>query len=209
MLVGSACSLATSFDGLADPSLDAGPPVDGSDPSSPEAAALSDASEVPVDAGVEAGENIHPRGTFEDGCVGWYNYQSTFSTGTLSHDTPGSCRVCSNSGAADDVFTADDDSQYIPPTVGAHYRAEAWVRADPSDAVTVPVWLVIRVANRDPFKEHETGRSANVLPNETWQRLEAEVEVVTPGAAIDVHVGGKRTPGACFLLDDVRVERLN
>jgi hypothetical protein len=155
----SACSLVTSLDGLSsgidatDGPRDAGAANDATDgPAEAEVAPPpTDAADALAiqDAGArdDAGPNLHPAGTFENGtCDPWHGFQGSIGFVTLARTGGGACRACTASTTTD-YFTADDNGATGADMVGATYRAEGWVRTDPTAPAPLDVKLFLRNAS--------------------------------------------------------------
>jgi hypothetical protein len=215
----SACSLLTSLDGLSSGGALAVDGAAGADvgtiaaiDASSDASTASDTSAASdaLDGGDNAGVNLHPQGSFETGtCAPWVGFQGTVEVVPTAHSGSGACRVC-NSPSTTDYFTADDNSTPGPGTIGASYRAEAWVRADPTAPAPPAVKLFLRNSAivGGMFTELEGSSSAPIVVNATWQRLEVTLPYTKAGN-LNVFVGADAAPNACFVLDDVVLRRVN
>jgi hypothetical protein len=205
----SACTLITSLDGLS-----GGVPQDRLD-----AGALSEADIVTdgaretsssLDSGDEAGPDLEPQGTFETStCSPWQSFRGTLVPSSIAHSGAGSCKVCIAAGGAAS-FTADDERSPGPAVVGATYRVEAWVRADPTAPAPPSLVLALRVATiaDGGFQELESHLSLNVAPDPMWRRVESTLEVTKAGM-INAFLAAEPAANACFLFDDVAIRRLN
>jgi hypothetical protein len=219
----SACSLLTSLDGLSDGAV-GGATSDArgdqsttgsgdarSDATSGDAAKTLDAGGDSVtDANDDAGPNLHPNGTFESGtCDPFGGYQGTVDVVTTAHTGIGACRACALPQTTD-FFTADDNRATGPGVVGATYHVEAWVRADPTRPPPVDVRLYLRYAvdTNGMFVDHGSNYSPVVTLDATWKRLETTYTFTQPGD-LNVFVGADTAPNACFLFDDVVLQRVN
>ncbi len=215
----TACSLSSGLDGLMGGEEDAKKVVaDGgtgaSDASEdvPRDAATDGSSTPPsVDAGEDAGVvvNLHPNGTFEQGCGRWTPYQSAIQMATTARTGTGSCRTCANQGATD-VYGMSDDGAVADPPVGAVYRASAWVRAAGSATPSATVGVFLRTFSAaNGFTQIELGEGST-LPavDGTWRFVEVTFEVTKPAPFLQVGVTGFVPPIGCFLTDDVVLERI-
>lgn len=217
----SACSLLTSLDGLSSggdagegPSPDAAADHSaegGADAAPPFKADAADA--LPTeDAGArdDAGPNLHPAGTFENGtCSPWQGFQGSVGPISIAHTGSGACRACTASTTTD-YFTVDDGGASGDDVVGVTYRAEGWVRTDPSTPAPPDVRFFLRNASiaTGTFVTLESSMSPAAAIDATWQHFEATLSVTKQGY-LNVFVGGTHAPSACFILDDVTVRRLN
>jgi hypothetical protein len=214
----TACSLLNSVDGLtggAGPALvpEGGEGGGGGLDATSNGDAVSDAAveaSLIRDAGDEAGSNLHPSGTFEGPtCDPWSGYQGTVEKVTDARTGTGACRICT-SPTTTDYFTADDKGQGGAATVGASYRAEAWVRTAPGKAVPGASSLFLRSFSTagGQFTSLELENSPKKPLTDTWMKLEATLTITKPGGTLNIFVGADTNPGACMLLDDVYLERL-
>jgi hypothetical protein len=216
----SACSLLTSLDGLSSSPVsdiangDARADGDGTGATEASTEAAADApmtSEAldAFDAGDEAGPNLHPQGTFENGTTDpWAGYQGTIDIAATAHSGNGACRACTNPTTTD-FFTADDNRTSGPGEVGATYRAEAWVRADPSSPAPPSVQLILRNATlvNGKFTALESSASPLIPIDATWRHLEITL-TFTKAGDLNIFVGASTAPNACFLIDDVVLRRV-
>lgn len=213
----TACSLATSLEGFSNGEVAvdaageaAAAPVDAARDTADARDASSDTS-TPLDAGDDAGgPNLHPRGTFEDGtCDGWTSYQGSLSPSTVAHTGTASCMACTAPSTAD-FFTADDIGSPGPAVVGATYRAEGWVRTAPGKADPGLATIILRNYALDPtFRSLESSGSPDGALDTQWRRFEATMKITQPGGTLNVFIGAQHRPGACFLLDDIVVRRID
>ena len=209
-LGGSACSLLTSLDGYSEGVPDA-------------AAASTDASvdvavgpppatgdAAPLDAADEAGlPNLHPNGTFEATTMPWYGFQAQpITLDSTAHSGSKSLRVCT-AQTTTDYFTADDQGAITNPVANATYHATAWVRV-PQGGVPLPeVKLFMRTVNTSPsYVTLEFAETALAAVDESWKQFEVALVVTKPAQRLNVVVGATHVAGACMLIDDVRVERV-
>jgi len=219
----SACSLLTSLDGLSDGArsgvpTDADARTDANATGSPDAtneATAADAHDA-LDAGTvtdandDAGPNLHPNGTFESGtCDPWTGFQGTVDAVSTAHTGSGACRACTLPQTMD-YFTADDNRAPGPAEVGATYRVQAWVRTDPSSPPPVDVRIFLRNATdvNGTFMDLGQNMSPAVTIDATWQRLETTFTFTQPGS-LNVFLGATTATGACFLFDDVLLQKVN
>ncbi len=216
-----ACSLFTSLGDFATDGPPAEMVVDAG--VHPDGVTLADASRAapsseagprgPVDAGEDsaaAAQNLHPQGSFEVGCSPWDGYQATATSSTTARSGARSCRVCVMQGVAD-FFTLDDNTIPLSPVAGARYRAEAWVRAAPGSVSPTTAQIYLRTVTPAPFVTHQQAEGPFiVLPaNGEWVRLQIELTANQAQGVFNVFVAAPAVPGACFLVDDVRLERLD
>jgi hypothetical protein len=218
----SACSLVTSLDGLSS-GIDAtdGPRVDGAANDATDGPAEAEVAPPPTDAADalaiqdagardDAGPNLHPAGTFENGtCDPWHGFQGSIGFVTLARTGGGACRACTASTTTD-YFTADDNGATGADMVGATYRAEGWVRTDPTAPAPLDVKLFLRNASvaSGSFVALESSASVPAPIDATWQHFETSLSITKQGY-LNVFVGATHAPNACFILDDVTVRRVN
>jgi hypothetical protein len=210
-----ACSLLTSVSGLSD-GADTLADANGSEAGSGEAGGL-DASrdaepttDAAADGDAEASlPNLHPIGTFENGakCEPWGFYFATLTRAAVGHTGQSSCRVCSITGQPDG-FTADDKGILGPPTIGATYHLSAWLRAVPGSSVATTAFVVLHTIDLPSYAEREVSTSISEVLTDTWLKFEATLSVTTSADALDVVIAGDYAENACFLVDDVVVERI-
>jgi hypothetical protein len=210
----SACSLLTSLDGLSGspasdvPDGDARADVDatGSTDAASDTSATSDA----LDAGDDAGPNLHPQGTFETGtCDPWVGFQGTLEIVSTAHSGNGACRACTKPSTTD-FFTADDNGAPGPGELGATYRAQVWVRTDPTAPAPPTATLFLREASiaSGSFVQLQLNSTPEVPIDATWQRLETTLTFMNPDGYMNLFVGAPASPNACFLLDDAVLQRV-
>jgi hypothetical protein len=209
----SACSLLTSLDGLSSPP-GTGPTngdarADGELQGSGEASADGSSTGDALDASDDAGTNLHPQPTFENGtCAPWVGYQGTVEVVPTAHSGQGACRVCTKPTTTN-FFTADDNRSPGPSVLGATYHAEAWVRNDPSAPAPPSVTLYLRNATivNGNFIDLESSSSPTTAIGATWRRFDANLTFTKPGD-LNVFISADTAPNACFLLDDVVLQRI-
>jgi len=178
--------------------------IDGDDKDATQAP--NDVIDAMHDAGVTP-TNLLPSGGFEDGCGTWAGFQATLSSDPTARTGSKSCRICMDPGV-DDVFSASDDGAIEHPPIGALFRAEAWVRTAPGAAAPPDAALLARTFNAAPFTEIEKNQGASSAVGETWSKVEATLKINLVADRFHVSVGASAAPGACFLVDDVVVERV-
>lgn len=213
-LAGTACSLTTSLEGLSstvivvEANADASGATDGTastDDGSTRADAIADAGDA---AGAP---NLHPRGTFETGtCGSWVGFQGTVAQDSNARTGSGSCLVCTGPMTTD-YFTADDNGAPGPAVVGATYRAEGWVRSAPGKPNAGPVRLFLRnfTVVGGTFRGLESSASASSEVDAQWRSRATTLTVTKDGGKLNVFVSADHRSGACFLLDDVTVRRID
>ncbi|MBS2018661.1 MAG: hypothetical protein JST00_37690 [Deltaproteobacteria bacterium] len=212
------CSLFTSLEGLSGGGGDGGSPI------SPDAASVAEAgstdattstdasstSDADEDAGSDAGPappNVHPNGTFDTTLDPWAAFQGTASKDTTARTGPFSLRACGKAGFG--YFTADDGSAFEGPVLGATYRAEAWVRTAPGAAVPPVIKIFLRSASFTPdFTSVESTEADGPALTSTWQKLSVTLKLTKPAQRLGIYVGADYVPEACFLLDDVALQRV-
>jgi hypothetical protein len=219
-LAGSACSLLTPLDSLSrnagegavDAALEAASYSDGrSDAGETLIDAKSDgALEVLADAKPDSGEvNVHPTGTFEiGGCGFWGSYQGMLSSSPTARTGVGSCQVCTQPTTTD-LFSGDDTGTGIVAEVGATYRAEAWVRTSGAAPAPGSVLMTLRtIAQSGAFTILDQADSPTAPIDANWTHLQTRLTATKPGGILNVVVLGQHRTGACFLVDDVSLVRV-
>ena len=214
--LGAGCSLVVDADGLAGLAdaasssegatiIEGGPALDSGDQ---EATADATAADAPHVADTHAGPNLIADGAFEQGCS-WGAYEGTATTDSTARTGTKSCRICTTP-TTQDAFTGQDPFTAPPPVIGATYHAVAWVRTAPGAALPPGLSIHVRSSNPMPFQAIESDASAQpgLVVTDTWQKLEISLKTTMNAAEMDVFVGSATAPGACFLLDDVWLERL-
>ncbi len=214
--LGVACSALVDLDGLAGPadaasSAEGGTATDGSGPpdSGDKDSTTTDATtDAAADADTHLGPNLLDDSSFEDECT-WNGYQGTRSTDSTARTGTKSCRICT-APLTTDYFTGNSLFTAAAPVVGATYHAVAWVRAAPGAALPPGAVLNLRTLYPSPFTGVErASTSPSLTPlTDTWQRMEITLAVTKPAAQMDGYVGSDTAPGACFLVDDVWLEKL-
>jgi hypothetical protein len=210
LMVVPACTLFTSFDDLSGGGSDAADEGDaGSDVTIDRASSdVVDAEvseDAPFDADPETRPNLHPLGTFENGCGGWSTYGAALSASTTARTGSGACRVCSV-GGSQVIYSIDDGGAIAGPTVGRYY-AEAWVRTDPDSAAPATGQISLRTITREPFSTHEEAFGGAFSFDATWKKVSVELKVTAEAPHLNLWVGADLGEGTCFLVDDVHVER--
>lgn len=209
----TSCSLFTSLGDLSSGAPPDGAGVDGGVPplvDGGEAGALRDAEADAADAGERP--NLHPQGTFDTvGCGTWGNYLATLTAATPGRMSAGACRVCATSQGAKEFFTIDDNGLPGAPIAGARYRATAWVRPAPGAVTPTYAMLHIRTFGFDPdFTTYEQADPVAAVPFTTdWMPLSVELTIQQARGKLNVFLGAPGAVGACFLVDDVRLERVD
>lgn len=210
------CSALVDLDGLSGPAdaassgdgaspLDGGTPTDSGDKDSTATDAAADAG---PDADTHVGPNLLDDSSFENGCT-WMGYQGVSTTDSTARTGTKSCRICT-APLTTDYFTGNSNPTGTAPVIGAKYHAVAWIRRASGAAVPPGAALNVRTFNPSPFTTVEsTSTLPSVIPfTDTWQRLDVTLTVTQAAATIDVYIGTDTAPGACFLIDDVWLEKL-
>jgi hypothetical protein len=210
VLVAAVPIACTSLDDLATDNTsatdagDAGDATAADSPSSDASAEATTTDSASVDAAL--GDNLHPFGTFEQGCAPWYAYQSTASADSVAHGDAQSCKVCWTSGTT--YFGADDTGFLANPPLG-RYHAEAWVRQVAGATIPPGVMITLRTKIGTSMTTFpEKAESVPITVSITWARIEVDLVVTQAAEKLNVVVGSASSPDACFLVDDVRVFRV-
>jgi hypothetical protein len=206
----AACSL-TSLDGLtsATGEIPDAARIDGTFEASPDAPAADARSDTTlVDAGDEAGVNLYPKGgTLESSCDPFVGYQGTVAPTSTAHGgSLGGCRACTGPGTTD-YFTADDGTAFGLAASGERFRARLWVRTEVGKPAPPTVSLHIRTVLFPGFNVVSDETSPSVPIDATWKQLEI-VSTLAKASNLNVFVSAIHAPGACFVIDDVTLERL-
>lgn len=152
--------------------------------------------------------NLHPFGSFDTGCGPWKGFHATVVGVQDGHLNPGSCRVCTDLGITDN-FSADDFGAIAGPVVGATYRAEAWVSYASGANGTAEIGILMRTFNSSPtFAEVDKNQSGAIVSGSVWTKIETTLKVTSAAEKLNIVIVAPATPGACFLVDDVFVERI-
>jgi hypothetical protein len=204
----SGCSLATNLDDFAaeDPPAASDAEADHATPDV--GIADSGAADGAAGDGADANgglPNLHPFGTFENGCTGWGTFGSTLAPSEVARTGTGSCLVCGTGTTTS--FTADDDGVLPSPPIGAEYLAEAWVRSAPQKTTPPSMQMVLRGRNDAPFVEVEKKFTDYPSPTATWTKLSVKLTITKASQKLNVVVAAEWVNGACFLLDDVAIYR--
>lgn len=220
------CSILTSLDGLSSRNDDETPGGDGGGPdgttSASDAGDGATASDAPSDTGsnpdalVDSGAdsepslpNLHPNGSFEANIMPWGAYQGAVTQSDIARTGAHSLRACGSSNT--DFYTADDGSALGPPTIGASYRVEAWVRTSPGASAPPSMTIFLRSVNfTGGFQSIETNDAkAPGAITSTWQKISVTITITKAAERFGVFVGADPSAGGCFLLDDVVLQRIN
>jgi hypothetical protein len=171
-----------------------------------------------TDARVDAAvTNLHPQGSFGGGdCRPWLEYQATLTYDNRGFSKAGSCQVASNNLDSTRYFAADDhtyrasNTSRLPVELSKTYRVSAWVKNCLNQLVADTVAINARILKSNlPYNELQNNPSLAVKPTGNWQRVAINITVDKPGDLNVVLVGLAPTAsGACFLFDDVVVERV-
>jgi hypothetical protein len=219
----AACSLLTSVDGLSGGAAERD--AAGSDASGDGPGANADATDALVTNDGAAGDGstagdggpdasvpveLHPNGTFEDGLAPWGAYHGTVALDATARTGTKSLRPCAQPNPpADNIFSGDDQGAVPNPVIGATYHASIWVRADPAASMAPSgVLLLFRTIQLPNFAEVEVKTTTPVTLDATWKKLEIDLPVTMPAKALNIAVIGQHAAGACFLVDDVSVVRI-
>jgi hypothetical protein len=209
------CSALVSVDGLTGPAAsadaDAAPAEDGSplDGTPTDATATdSTTTDGAADADTHVAPNLLDESSFENGCT-WNGFQGSSATDTATARTgTKSCRICTSPTTAD-YFTGNSNFTDVGPVVGATYHAVGWVRSAPGAAAPPGgVRLTFRTLDPVPFTPIEGSATPFISFTAAWQKLEVSFTVTKPAANMDVYIATDTAPGACFLIDDVWLEKL-
>jgi hypothetical protein len=211
----AACTALTSLEALSggdgDGDAQAADVRTSADGPSVEASGEADASDGAVTSDADAAlAELHPNGTFESGGAPWGSYNgNVFVLDGTARTGSRSLRACGQATApADPIFSGDDNGAAGAPIVGATYRATAWVRTAPGSAVPPGVSMRFRTIQLPVFVETEIRETAGVAITSTWQKLDIELPVSKSAAKLNIAVLGKWAAGACFLIDDVSIVRI-
>lgn len=202
-LAAVACTLGFDADGLSGGSLpEAG--AEGSVGSRPAPPAGEDPTDAGADGAAEAsgGINLARGGDFEDDCASFAAWKGTRSASTTARSGSRSCLYCSTGAAAYEGAGIYQTLTAVALPKAARLRAEAWVRRAPGETPFGAVHLFFQNDGINLSPED------SVLPNETWQRLVASVEVTAPiDGTLSINVGAPQTApvpgGPCILIDDL------
>lgn len=160
------------------------------------------------DSADDAGPNLEPNATFEIGADGWIAFQGTLAVSATAHGGAKSMRVCTNVAGTTTNFSGDDNLSPGSAIIGASYRARAWVRTDPGGIVPGPLQLGLRTVNKDVGSVvKDSTLSTPVALDATWRQLEVTLDVTERGL-LNVTASAMTALGACFLLDDVALQRI-
>lgn len=218
----SACSLFSDLSGLASedasssdasaaaPPLDAGGVASDSGPG----VGFPPGNEAGPAEGGGVPANLHPQGDFAAGCGDWGAFQGSLQPSVLGHDAAGSCRVCVDQTGVASYFAIDDGGLGGPPEAGATYRATAWVRSAGVNGLVAPSYVTInlRTFERTPAfttLEQQNETSKTPLQGASWVKLAIQLKVEQARGQLNVFLAAPGAANACFLVDDVRLERVN
>ena len=209
------CALScSSFSAANDPSntvTDAAT-ADGTTTDAEAATDATDATPTTTDSAAPDGgqPNLFPLGDFEVGGCSGGSYYSVLTSDSTAHGGNTSCRVCT-APTSPDVFAFDADLDGVTPQLGAHYSAEAWIRATPDvpgNAPTSGVELALRTYTDPPFTIHDNEVTARAPLTSTWQRLTVDLVITQSGMTkLSIIVDGVYQNKTCFLVDDIVVRR--
>jgi hypothetical protein len=211
----TACSLFTSLGDLdgetpggADASPDGATPVGSDGGSDANVVADTGGPIVPGDdASPDAGyANLHPNGSMEFSCQGWYPYNATLESSPTAHGGSASCMVCADK-TVQDTATIDEGGAIANPVVGGVYVASGWFRVpDGKLPPSSGVKLVFNTKDGNGGTP-EFQQTALMAIDTTWKKLSVQLTVTKPAAKFRIWAGGGAELGHCFLVDDIRVER--
>jgi hypothetical protein len=156
----------------------------------------------------DAGPNLEPNATFETGTDGWIAFQGMLSVSFTAHGGGKSLRVCTSIAGTTSTFAGDDNLSPGDAIIGASYRARASARTDPAGDMPGPIQLGLRTVNKDVgFVVKDSAVATPVALDATWRQLEVTLAVTERGL-LNVTASAGTVPGACFLLDDVVLQRI-
>lgn len=213
----TACSLFTSLDDFeGDVRDDAGSSIDGSGPGNLDGGSSggSDANGNPdaiiipaADAAPDGGyANLHPNGSMEFSCQGWYPYNATLETSATAHGGNASCMVCADKTVSD-TATIDEGGAVLNPVVGGVYVASGWFRV-PDGKTSPPGGIKLVFGTRDASGGTvESQSSAKMSIDTSWKQFAVQLPITMPAAKLRIWAGGTAELGTCFLADDLRIER--
>lgn len=210
----TACTLFTSLGDLDEGTVGADASPDGVQGTGTDAgsdtnvAGDSGGPGVPVDdASPDAGYvNLHPNGSMEFSCQGWYPYNATLESSPTARGGSASCMVCADK-TVQDTATIDESGAVPGPVVGGVYVASGWFRVpDGKSPPSSGIKLVFSAMTTD-FSTVEFQQTAAVALDGTWKKLSVQLTVTKPAAKLRIWAGGGAELGKCFLVDDIRVER--
>lgn len=197
----AACSSFSGSTSEPGPTDAATPSADVSAPTVMEAGASTDAD---GDSGSDdAGENLYPNGSFENGIGTWVGFQGDVAPSNEAHSGGHSLRVCQGGGGFA-TYTGDDKGVFGPVEAGTTYRVSAWFRTTSSKSP--PGNAVLHLRTQQGGNNKEVGPTGAVSPpTDTWQQAFASINVTKPNDDLNVYVEGVSEPdgGTCFLVDDV------
>lgn len=209
-VLATACSAVLDFDvlegegpgGVLDPGSGSDAGVkDATGPSATDGGA----ADARIDADTETGTLLYEQHFDGPGCNGWSSFQGTLASDPQGR-AGGGCRVCMNAGVTDYFSGGSPGLGFL--AVAGTYRAEAWVRTAPDAGPTSGGRLHLRQAKRTPFTQIASAMTPPESYSTTWRRLEVVLEVTKTEEDLDVYVTGGAGANACFLVDDVKLYRL-
>ena len=204
--VAEVCSAEDATDGP-----DAARPGD-RDAGGDDAESLPDAE--PADAGPPP--NLVADPGFEAGEDGWTGYLAgTSRTSTNPHSGTHALRICKDDSGHRSFFSVYrelvlDDPAQLPS--GAHFHAEAWIRASANPADLAPSFVAPSLRERggaQPFLNHYGASLTPVTPD--WTLVEVDAVIADPDRSELSFIleTGSESDGTCFHVDDVYVYRVD
>ena len=210
-----ACELLYPLDGLA-----IGPEVGGFDASSDASSdAPSDVSSDLRDDQPVTITNLVPNGDFEmntaTACTGWASFQGTTAPSSTAHGGQSACLICSK---ASGDFSGGVIVLAKPVPAGT-YVGTAWAKAAGGNANSLQVTLNLRVLCDPPTPLSDCYYAVTSVPLGAAYTKLGPLTFVVPDARgpndaalgdLETHlsVNNDASPGDCFLVDDVVVERV-
>jgi len=182
---------------------------------------LSDLRPEAANDGPSGSPNLVPNGDFEmntgTACTGWGSYQGTVTASSTAHGGNSACLICSKVSG---VFSGGVPVLSKPVPAGT-YVGTAWVKAAGGRANSLQATLNMRVFCDPPTPTLECYHGVTSVPfGDAYRKVGPLTFVVPDGgrgpqdAALGdmdtyVSVDNGASPGDCFLVDDVVVERLD
>ena len=116
--------------------------------------------------------------------------------------------MCTSVAGTMTTFSADDNLSPGSAIIGASYRARAWARTDPGGGMPGPIQLGLRTVNKDNgfVVVVDSSLAPPVTLDATWRQLEVTLATTARGF-LNVTARATTVPCACFLLDDVVLQR--
>jgi hypothetical protein len=179
-------------------------------------AAIDSGAIVPPDGADDANTSVvneHPQGSFDGpDCLPWEGYMGTLAlVQTEGVSVRGSCWADSTAPDENRFFAMNDLGAFGPVSLGTRYQISAWVKNCPNKTAATSININPRIVTFGrPYMILASNESVPMAPTNDWKVVSKSITVASDGK-LEIVVGGlaPTSQGACFLVDDVVVQKVN